>query len=479
METLYDKLRQYRDAGVCPMHMPGHKRDTARWQMENPYGLDITEIDGFDNLHDARGVLREAMDRAARLWGAEQTWFLVNGSSCGVLAAVAACTRWGDEVLVARNSHRSLYNALYQNNLRPRYLCPELIPGFGAAGGVTARQVEEALRTHSNVKLVAITSPTYEGVVSDVKGIAITAHRHGVPLLVDEAHGAHLGLAAGFPAGAVRSGADLVVQSVHKTLPSLTQTALLHRCGTLVSAAAVERQLSIYESSSPSYVLMAAIDRCAAFLEENGEQAFALYRENLRRFDEQTASLRALCLLGRGREAEGRPGRHGIHALDPSKLVIGAFGSGLTGPALMERLRREDKIELEMAARTYAIAMTSLCDTRESLDRLASALLRLDASLAPPRALAAAEPALPLPERVLTLREAEERRGRVLPLREAVGRISRETVFAYPPGIPLIVPGERLSAELADHLRLLAASGVALDNTRHGPADTLEVLAES
>ena len=162
-----------------------------------------------------------------------------NGSSCGVLAAVAACTRWGDEVLVARNSHKSLYNALYQNNLQAHYLCPEQIPGFQAAGGITAQMVKHALQKHPNVKLIAITSPTYEGVVSDVKAIAYAAHARGIPLLVDEAHGAHLGLADGFPGGAVQAGADLVVQSVHKTLPSLTQTAVLHLNGSLVSPVSV------------------------------------------------------------------------------------------------------------------------------------------------------------------------------------------------------------------------------------------------
>ena len=206
MGELLEALRRNRDAGICPMHMPGHKRNTALFQMENPYGLDITEVEGFDNLHDAHGILRRAMDRAAALYGSAHTWFLVNGSSCGVLAAVAACTCWGDTILTARNCHKSLYNALYVNNLRAQYLTPPVLPGFEAAGGVTPQSVEEGLRAHPEAKLVVVTSPTYEGVISDISGIARAAHAHGVPLLVDEAHGAHLGLAEGFPQNAVQMG---------------------------------------------------------------------------------------------------------------------------------------------------------------------------------------------------------------------------------------------------------------------------------
>ena len=477
MDSLYDALRRYRDRGVTPMHMPGHKRNTALFSMENPYGLDVTEIDGFDNLHDAHGILKEGMERAARLWGADKSWFLVNGSSCGILAAVCACTGWGDEILVARNCHKAVYHAIYQNNLRPYYLYPERIPGFEAAGGVSPEAVEAALEAHPGVKLVVLTSPTYEGVLSDVKAIADTAHRHGVPLFVDEAHGAHLGLAAGFPKSAVRCGADLVVQSVHKTLPSLTQTAVLHQNGSLVPAGCVERQLAIYETSSPSYLLMASIDRCVCFLLERGEEAFSLYRENLDRFARETASLARLTLLGRGPEEQ--PGRHGIFALDPSKLVVGSFGAGMTGPALMARLRKRG-IELEMAAKSYAIAMTSLCDTRESLSRLAAALRELDGAAGSGEQPAAAAALPPLcPERLLTIREAESLPGRVLPLSEAIGKISRETVTAYPPGIPLLVPGERVDAAFAEVAARLLEAGVSLGGAGEAGDLRIEVVEES
>lgn len=472
MEGIYEALQRNRDSGRCPMHMPGHKRDVEQFQMDNPYGLDITEIHGFDDLHDADGLLRAAMERAADLYGAGRTWFLVNGSSCGVLAAVGACVHAGDEVLVARNSHKSLYNALYQNSLTPHYLCPSFLPGFGAAAGVEPQAVEAALQAHPQVKLVAVTSPTYEGVVSDIAAIAAVCHAHGVPLLVDEAHGAHLGLAEGFPGNAVQAGADLVVQSVHKTLPSLTQTALLHWNGDRVSPQRIERQLSIYESSSPSYILMASIDRCVSFLRQQGGSAFAAYRQRLAGFRQAAAGLSRLRLLGQ--EAVGEKG---VFALDPSKIVISTRFVGMTGPEMAASLREKDNIELEMAARDYAIAMTSLCDSEENFHRLAQALLRADRE-APPQP-PAEEPEPPrLPRRAMTLRAAEEAPGRLLPLEQAAGRVSREAVFAYPPGIPLIVPGEYVEEGFPALLRSYQRAGVSLKNSRRAPVDFLDTVAE-
>lgn len=483
MKSLYEALQENRDAGICPMHMPGHKRNTHLFQMENPYGLDITEIHGFDNLHNAQGILKESMERAAALWGARQTWFLINGSSCGVLAGIAACTQWGDEVLVSRNSHKSLYHALYQNNLFPHYLCPETIPGFEAAGGITPQSVEEALRKHPNVKLVAITSPTYEGVLSDVKAIADIVHAKGIPLFVDEAHGAHLGLAPGFPKSAIQCGADLVVQSLHKTLPSLTQTAVLHLNNHLVQAGAVERQLSIYETSSPSYLLLASMDRCVQFLWDHGREAFSLYREKLEQFEREMRNLSYFCLLGRG--AKECSGRYGIYALDPSKIVLGSFGTNLTGPQIMESLRRTDKIELEMAASFYVIAMTSLCDTKENFQRLAHAFLRLEKEeslkadrIGREKKKYDKDITFTLPVKVMSLREAESKAGKCIPFFQSEGYICRETIFAYPPGIPLIVPGEQIDKKLLERICFMQEAGISLNNSRRSFDQQIDVVWE-
>ena len=244
MKYLIDDLEEYAQSDYYPFHMPGHKRKSLAFP--NPYEIDITEIDGFDNLHHATGMIKEAEVRGAELYHSKRCFFLVNGSTCGLLAAISAATRRGDKVLVARNCHKAVYHALYMNELQAEYLYPSITKN-GIQGQITVEQVQESLYENPDAVAVILTSPTYEGIVSDVAKIAEVCHEHGIPLIVDEAHGAHFGFGGGFPENAVKLGADAVIMSLHKTLPSFTQTALLHLTSDLIDEKRVERYLSIYE----------------------------------------------------------------------------------------------------------------------------------------------------------------------------------------------------------------------------------------
>ncbi len=360
--------------------------------------------------------------------------------------------------------------------LRPVYLLPPVDEDFGIAGSLPPEAVARTLAEHPEIRLVVVTSPTYEGVLSDIASIAAIAHRHGIPLLVDEAHGAHLGFSPLFSGGAVRAGADLVIQSLHKTLPALTQTALLHVGGERVDGERVQRELAVFETSSPSYLLMASADRCIRLLETEGEALFAAYEARLRAFDRRMEGLRWLRVLGKGRDrAEAHAA---IAALDLGKLVISARGTALTGPALMQRLREDYGLELEMAAGDYAVAMTSICDTDEGFERLAGALETLDAALwelpTPPQAV-------PTPDRVetvLPIAEAENRPAAARLLRESVGRVGAEYVWVYPPGIPLLAPGERVSPAFPAELERLTAAGLRVRSTRGRLPEALFVVEE-
>ena len=223
---LYRQLERYCSFGPYPFHMPGHKRCLMP-QEGRPYGWDVPEVEGTDDHHEAEGILKEAMDRTAELFGAGRTWYLVGGSTCGLLAGIRALAPRESRILVARNCHKSVCNAIELGNLRPCWLMPPMLPE-GICGSIPPETVKKALEENPDAACVVITSPTYEGVISDIKAIADICHEKKVPLLVDEAHGAHLGLQPGWPDSAVHLGADLIVESVHKTLPSLTQTALLH-----------------------------------------------------------------------------------------------------------------------------------------------------------------------------------------------------------------------------------------------------------
>ncbi len=485
MQELDQKLMQYGRTDMYPFHMPGHKRQGLPFA--DPYEIDITEIDGFDNLHHAQGILREAQQRAAELYGARKSYYLINGSTCGILAAVCAATQKGDKILIARNCHKAVYHAAYLNELFAEYLYPA-INEFGIQGEITPEQVEEALRRHPDVAAVLITSPTYEGVVSDIKGIAAVAHAHGVPLIVDEAHGAHLGFSEGFPQEAGKQGADLVIMSLHKTLPSFTQTALLHIFSNRISAERVEKYLDIFETSSPSYVLMAGMEQCIRFIREKKDVLFSEYEKQLQRFYQRTSGLRKLHVLRR----EDFAGC--CHDWDPSKIVIFSKEKDYDGTKLSAELRDQYHLEPEMTSAEYVLAMTSVMDTEEGFDRLAEALAGIDERLArengsggaarPDGSIDTARPsgatdadtasmehlvaAMYQPRRrEMQIAQAENFPAKEVSFEEAEGEVSAGYIYLYPPGIPIVVPGEVLDGTLLCQIERCMELGLTVEGAKN------------
>lgn len=472
--SLSERLGEYAASGALPMHMPGHKRNlsAAPWLAPLGGGLDITEIGGFDDLHHARGILKEEMDRAAALWGAERTFFLVNGSSCGLLAAMYALGPGGrlgpggGTAIVARNCHKSVYHGLELCGLTPKWLRPDWCGELGIWGSVPPAEVERALEEAPEARFVLLTSPTYDGVLSDIAAISALCHDHGVPLIVDEAHGAHLGF-GGFPDGAVKLGADIVVHSAHKTLPSLTQTALLHIRGGLADGAAVERALGIFETSSPSYVLLASLSGCVRFLER--PDALGPWRAGLDAFDREIGRIEHLYVPGYG--AESKVSYPGVFGWDPGKIVL----FGMNGFSLMDALRGRFGIELEMSYAHCALAMTGAGDGENSLRRLARALAELDGE-ADGEAVTIPGPPPEFPPAPMGLGEALRGRFSVLPLGQAAGRVCAQYLWAYPPGVPLAVPGEELTPALLEQLAALVRAGAELRASPAGPPGTVRVL---
>lgn len=425
---------------TVPMHMPGHKRHLMPVR-GLPYDLDITEIAGADDLHDAGGILAQAMEKTAQLYGSRRTWYLVGGSTCGILAGIRAAITRGSEIIAARNCHRSVYHAIELGDYRVHWVYPAQETDFGICLDIRAEDIARAIRRSPGARGVVITSPTYEGILSDVRAISKVCHKAGIPLIVDEAHGAHLGLfeEGGFGEGALLQGADLVVQSAHKTLPSLTQTAWMHIGGDLIDELEVERQLGIFETSSPSYPLMASLDGCTRLLQEQGPELFAAWGERLDCFAEKTKGLQLIRIFGRndpgrrdgetvgqnvsgrhdgetvGQNVSGRldneiagqnaPGRHdseivgqnvlsrhdnespvtkrqgdseGLPGVDRSKILISFRRTGLIGAQAAGILREKYGIEPEMSSGYCVLAMTGCGDTEESIDMLAEALCDME-----------------------------------------------------------------------------------------------------
>lgn len=453
-------LEDYEKSEYYPFHMPGHKRNTELLKMGNPYGLDITEIHGFDNLHMADGILKEKMETTARLYGARRTFFMVNGSTGAILAAVNACTRHGDKIVMARNCHRSVYHSLLINELAPVYIYPQQVNDWGIHGPVLPEDVDKCLKEHPDAAMVVVTSPTYEGIISDIRAIAAITHKWGIPLMVDEAHGAHLGFHSYFPPNSISQGADIVIHSVHKTLPAFTQTALLHVNGSLVSEKRIETCSAIYQTSSPSYLLMTGIENSLEFLRGDGSW-FEAYKELLVEFYGKAERLTHIRVLG-----EEICHKSGL-VKDPSKLVISVKGTNITGHKLNQLLREQYHLEMEAENMDYVIGMTSIADKREGLLRLWEALFEIDRELVTnknmqvfnnggdgsiyPRFLSA-----------LTPYEADSAQGMDVPIEESCGCIAKESIFLYPPGIPIVMPGEIITKDLEAFINHCGAQGLSV-----------------
>ena len=455
-------------AARTPLHMPGHKRRIPPAPGLGCYAWDITEIDGADDLHEAEGILSDAMQRTAALYGSRRCWYLVGGSTVGLLTGLRALAPFGSEVLVARNCHKAVYHALELGQLQTHYLLPPIDPAFGVYGSVQPAAVEAALQAHPAVRCVVLTSPTYEGVTSDIAAIAKICHAHGVPLLVDEAHGAHylpFAEALGWQGGAVRAGADIVVQSAHKTLPSLTQTAFLQLNGDLADPQEIERQLDIFETSSPSYPLMVSLDGCTAWLQQQGPQAFAAWHQQLCDFDKAVEELRHTPILCHGADTlQNHPDFYGF---DAGKILL---AMGVEGAAFL----RKNGFEPEMVRGRDVLAMTSPCDAQDTLLRLAEVLHAWDAA-APEIPPACAVLPAPGPA-VYTIGQAVLLPHHALPLENAVGQISAEYVWAYPPGVPLLAPGETVTAEFAAAARALQGLGTRLHHSQSKNPQELETV---
>ena len=470
MRDLRETLRAYAAEGWYPFHMPGHKR-----RADSPAGpdaaIDITEIDGFDDLHHPTGILKEMQEDAARLTGSLHCRFLVNGSTAGVLAAVRAAVPKGSAVLVDRRSHISVYHALILGELRPRYLFPGTEPETGIAWAPTAEDVRRALaeirkETSEEAAAVILTSPSYEGVAADIRGIAEAAHEHGACLIVDEAHGAHLPFlkATGiFPESAVTAGADLVVQSLHKTMPALTQCAVLHTCSGRVPQERIDAALRIFQTSSPSYLLMASIGNALRDAGERPEQ-FSEYAGRLRALRDGLAECGRITLFEGTNRAGNDAARAGTPGYDPGKIVLydrGGSGCALSGRELYDLLRERYLLQPEMAAGRYVVLMTSPADTEEGFSRLLAAAREIGAGESGTREAAethtaAAEPPEP-PEQVLTPAAAVDAETEEIPVANAEGRVSAAFLYRYPPGIPELVPGERINAAAIRQIGAAAA----------------------
>lgn len=474
---ILSELIRYTDTKTYPFHMPGHKRRFLDFD-KNIYEMDVTEISGMDEMHDPKEIIRESMDYLKKVYGTKESFYLVNGSTGGILAAIFTAIRKKEEILVARNCHKSVYHAIELCEAVPTFLYPKWKKEYDFYGEISPKKVEKILSRNPQIKAFVLTSPTYEGVLSDIRRISEICRKYGVLCIVDEAHGAHLPFASKngkFPKSAIESGADLVIQSLHKTLPSLTQTAILHVPeGSRVDLGRLRHYLTVFQTSSPSYVFMASMERCVDFMEKDGMKLWSRYETLLDEFyqslqgkDGQKKGLKYFRLY-QGEDA---------FAFDKGKIIISTKNTPFSGADLAQRLRDNDQIEIEMEAATYVIAMTSLMDDEEGFLRLKKALLSIEKEIQNgklnlneikewdskgnsgfviknDRLEVNNQEGFKIPKakRKCSIKKAIRMPQEEVSLKDCVGRISKEYVFVYPPGIPVLTPGEGIRKEIRDLL---------------------------
>lgn len=463
MKSLKDKLIEYGKSDIYPMHMPGHKRNAGVFgEVEK---IDFTEVEGLDNLHDPEGILKESMDKTSDILGTDKTYYLVNGSTSGILAAIQSTTEIGDSIIIGRNSHTSVYNAVTIRDLKPSYLYPKNNGLFD--GGYDAKDLEKLLK-ETGAKAVVVTSPTYEGVVSDIKALSEVAHKNGAIIIVDSAHGAHF-MMEGFPCPAYKEGADIVIESNHKTLPALTQTAMLHVMGDRVDKEKLDRALSIYQTSSPSYVFMASIDES---IERASDEAAKELLETLEILREDVNNSGKIYIPGLE-----IVGNNEIHDYDLSKLVIDLSKTNMTGAKLVKILREKYRFETEMANNKYVIAMTSIADDLDKVKEFGEALVEIA------EGLEVADEEEPKSDRIenevkLSPYEALNKDTEVVALEDAEGRVAGDYLYKYPPGIPLIVPGEIVSEAVIKEVEKSLESGLQIKGIKDKISSGIKVIKE-
>ena len=472
-------LQEWVSKTHAPFYTPGHKRGIGinsllkdRWGAD-VFGWDLPELPGLDNLHAPSGIIASAQALAAAVFGAQQTWFLVNGSTAGVIAAILATCGEGDKIILPRNIHSSAIAGLIHAGAVPIFIAPEYDRELGITHSITPASVKFALEQHPDAKAVMVVYPTYYGVGGDIGAIAEIVHSYDLPLLVDEAHGAHFGFHADLPPAALSLGADLSIQSTHKLLGSLTQSSMLHVNSSRIDRDRLSRSLRLLQSTSPSYLLLASLDAARHQMALSGEELMSQTIELARIAREKIAQIDRLSVV------ELAPSTPGCKYLDPTRLTVTVTGLNLTGFAADEILTEQLRVVAELPSLRHLTFIISLGNTAADIDRLVAAFTQLATNYAQPEQLElhAIDPPANMPtEMSITPRQADRAPHLSVSAAAAIGKISAESICPYPPGIPVLVPGEVITLEALNYLRQVLDYGGEIVGCSDPDLETIKIV---
>ena len=480
---LLDALKANAARLHAPFYTPGHKRGEGISQPladllgKAVFRFDLTELADLDNLFAPQGVIQEAQQLAAEAFGASQTWFLVNGSTCGIEAAILATCGTGDKIILPRNVHSSAIAGLILSGAIPIFINPEYDPVLDIAHSITPNSVELALQQHPDAKAVLTVYPTYYGVCGNLSAIANITHQYNIPLLVDEAHGAHFAFHPELPTPALAAGADLTVQSIHKVLGAMTQASMLHIQGNRIDCDRISKALQLVQSTSPSYLLLASLDAARQQMALHGKMLMSRTLQLAEEARTKISQIPGLSVL----EMPDLGGSPGFVTLDKTRLTVTVSGLGLTGFEADEILDEKFAVTAEFASLQHLTFIISLGNTPADIEQLVQGFITLAKEYRRSNLTVKNQIWLNVDRTLdyaleLSPREAFFAVSEILPLTQTNKRICAEIVCPYPPGIPVLMPGEVITKSVLEYLQQIQAMGGFISGCNDISLKTLKVV---
>lgn len=456
---IIEGLKDYLKENNIRFHMPGHKgkESLIEWNKLIPQ-IDVTEVSGTDNLHQPETIILESQRLASKTFGSKETFYSINGTTGGIYAAIASVTKPNDKVLVQRNCHKSVYNALIFNNLEAEYVHPVYDKENNIVTGVLVKDIEKKLKKNPDIKSVIITNPSYYGICSNIKEIADITHKYNMILIVDEAHGSHFQFSKKLPLTAIKAGADIVIQSTHKTLPAFTQSSMVHVNSSRVDIKKLKKMMTMYQTTSPSYILMASLDIARGYMEDIGSGKLDKLIDYIENKVEYLNNIQGVKVFD-----QHYINKSNIFDFDITKLLISV--DGLNGKELEKILRRDYNIQLEMSDYFYGLALCTVLDDKEDIDKLVNAIKDISLNKKVKKStinnfninIKHIEP-----KKEMTLHSAFYKDKKEIELSKSKGQVSGGFIIPYPPGIPIICPGEIITSEIIEYIQFLKKNDIQL-----------------
>jgi arginine/lysine/ornithine decarboxylase len=473
---LVDCLKSLSKQDRAAFFTPGHKQgqgmnsNFTEFLGNSVFKADLPELPELDNLFVPEGVIQEAQQLAAELFGAQQTWFLVNGSTCGIVGAILATCQAGDKIILPRNIHQSAIAGLILSGAIPIFINPEYDAQQDLAYSITPAALKQTLAQHPDTKAVMVLYPTYQGVGGDLAAIAQITHQYNIPLLVDEAHGAHFAFHPDLPPSALSVGADVTIQSTHKVLGAMTQASMLHLQGNRIAPGRISQALQLLQSTSPNYILLASLDAARQQMALEGDRLMSQTLELAARARQQLSAILGISCL----ELMPSPG---FSYLDPTRLTVNVTQLGLTGYEADEILHQQLGVTAELPLLKHLTFIISLGNTTEDINQLVNAFKTLSLSPSSPSSLSSHSPLFSLAPLALSPREAFFAAKETISIEQASRRICAELICPYPPGIPILMPGEIITSEAIDYLQTILTLGGKITGCSDPNLTTIQVIS--